>query len=295
MTTRQFARIFHILGRMFNVSSLEASDIDHHLLCGDQSESYLAYAFINGIPFYSKNFGLKFYLHGMEKNFLLLHQEALKRLSIPTTLLIPTTCLDGLQHGQSTTIPLRDLIPFWKDKIYTQKTLCKPIEDCIEHILESVLIEEQQQQQQQQQQQEEDDIMLLNWIERWNIYQQQFLTTHQQDLKLLLKIFCLQCKISSLVVNESIDTEDILKYGADDPTLHPFLDIYHESSPRYKFNLFQQKRSRMHPKTKDTHRFSPQEIRKKHIQEHNKRVKADREEAFNFFRRRIIPTDHHPS
>jgi hypothetical protein len=233
----------------------------------------------------------------MEKNFLLLHQEALKRLSIPTTLLTPT-CLDGLQHGQSTMIKLRDLIAFWKDKIYTQKTLCKPIEDCIEHILDSVLIEEQQQQQQkqqqQQQQQEEDDIMLQHWIERWNIYQQQFLTTHQQDLELLLKIFCLQCKISSLVVNESIDTKDILKYGTDDPTLEPFLDIYDESSPRYKFNLFQQKRSRVHPKAKDTKRLTPQEIRKQHIRKHNQRVKADREEAFNRFRG-IIKTHHHPS
>jgi hypothetical protein len=283
MTTRQFARIFHILGRMFNVSSLKVSDISHHLICNDESESSLAYAFINGIPFYSKNFGLKFGYHGLEKNFLLLHEEALNKLSIPIELLTPT-CLDGLQHGQSTRIPLKVLIKFWKDKLYDEKTLCSAIEDCIDHILDSVLIEEQE----QQQQQDEDDIQ--NWIETWNTYQLQFRTNGQQDLELLLKIFCLQCKISSHVVNESIDTKDILKYGAGDPTLQPFLDIYHESSPRYKFNLFQQKRRRMHPKTKDTHRFSPQEIRKKRIQEHNKRVKADREEAFERFRR-IIATD----
>jgi len=288
MTTRQFARIFHILGRMFNVSRLEATDISHHLICNDESESSLAYAFINGIPFYSKNFGLKFGYHGLEKNFLLLHEEALEKLSIPIELFTPTSCLDGLKHGQSTMIPLKGLIKFWKDKLYDEKTLCSAIEDCIDHILDSVLIEEQQ----QQQQQDEEDIQ--NWIEIWHTYQLEFIT-NRKDLELLLKIFCLQCKISSLVVNESIDTEDILKYGADDPTLEPFLDIYHESSPRYKFNLFQQKRSRMHPKTKDTQRFSPQEIRKQHIRKHNQRVKADREEAFNFFRQRIISTDHHPS
>jgi hypothetical protein len=184
-------------------------------------------------------------------------------------------------------IPLKGLIKFWKDKLYDEKTLCSAIEDCIDHILDSVLIEEQQ----QQQQQDEEDIQ--NWIEIWHTYQLEFIT-NRKDLKLLLKIFCLQCKISSLVVNESIDTKDILKYGPDDLTLEPFLDIYHESSPQYKFNLFQQKRSRVHPKAKDTKRLTPQEIRKQHIRKHNQRVKADREEAFNRFRG-IIKTHHHPS
>lgn len=248
MTTLQFAKVFHAVGRMFHVSTLEATNIDHHLMCTDDNDTYFAYSFIHGIPFYSKNFGFKMDPRDttLEKKFLYRYAEALRRLSVEPCAYSPTTGGGSSRGSSRASIPLQDLITYWKSRLYQKRKSCAQIEACIQVMLRHALTDDLQKldinielllEVDDTDHIEDLDDNRETMIHLWKDYQQEYERTKEEGV--LWKIFCLQCLISGLVKNESIHTRDIIVFIHDheDPTLAPFISIY--SSPVHRSQLWQ--------------------------------------------------------